>query len=150
MSVRRSAWAALVQKAQAEVELCQRQVHSAWAVVSKAQASWDAAQRMHHEYASRYRDAQAESHRIQDNLSQRQFLAQIQALQAAAAQELNRARGVHRARQQAQTLAELELRKMDKLVQIEADKRDRALRRQDQREMDALGVLRHQLNKSGA
>lgn len=143
----RSAWQALVQKAQVEVEVCQRQVQIAWAAVNKAQASWESAQRMHHEYVQRYKAQAAEAHRIEDSLNQRQFLSQIQRLQFTAAQELSRARQVHRQRQQAQTQAELELRKMNKLAELEADKVHAAERRQDQREMDALGVARHLFNK---
>jgi hypothetical protein len=139
----------LVHKAQQDVEACQRQVRSAWADVNKAQASWESAQRMHDEYAQRYKAESAQAHRLEDSLNQRQFLSQIQRLQFAAAQELKRARGVHQQRQQAQVQAELELRKMGKLAQLEADKAAGEARRKDQREMDALGVARHHFLKRG-
>ena len=147
MTTTRSAWGVLVQKAQVEVESCQKQVQSAWAQVNKAQASWESAQRMHHEYVVRYQEQAAKEHRLEDSLNQRQFLSQIQRLQFAAAQELNRARQAHRQRQQAQAQAELALLKMSKLAQLEAEKVDATQRRQDQREMDALGVSRHFLLK---
>lgn len=147
MAEPRSAWVVLVQKAQVEVDACQRQVQQAWTAVNKAQASWESAQRMHHEYTQRYKTDAAQAHRLEDSLNQRLFLTQIQRLQFAAAQELNRARQAHKQRQQAQTQAELELRKMSKLAQLEASKAQAAERRQDQREMDALGVARHLFNK---
>jgi flagellar biosynthesis chaperone FliJ len=143
----RTSWEILAQKAQLEVDNCQKEVQQAWRAVVAAKTQWEATQRMHNEYVASYHAAQNDPHRMHDNLNFRQFLAQVQRLQVHAEHELARARAAHRQRQQAKNLADQELLKMNKLVEMDGRRVRVEESRRDQQAMDALGVIRHHYSK---
>lgn len=133
----------MVQKAQKAADVTQRDMQVAWGAVQAAQKHWESTQQMHLEYVAKFRASREKAQLIEDTLNQRQFLAQIQQLQTVAAQQLHRAKLVHRHAQQVHQQSEVDLHKTRKLVEREEYKIQAEENRREQREMDAIGVARH-------
>ena len=143
MSTSRNCWPVLAQKAQGRADECRQVVNQAWSGVQKAHNHWVSVQRMVAEYTQRYNQAQRNSHTINDSLNFREFLGQLQTLAVKAEQDMLQAKISHQRAQQALAKAEHEVRKMNKLCELEVARAEQREKRQEQSQMDELAVMRH-------
>lgn len=145
----RNCWPALVKKANDALTQVQAELTQALTRVDQLRASHQRLCRLYDEYRLKEQQPQDQLMGMQASMNQRQFMAQLLNLQHRVVLDISKAETeVHSLRKKRQ-LAEIELQKMQTLEEQEQAAVRLEQQKQEQRQMDELGVRQFNLRLQG-
>jgi flagellar biosynthesis chaperone FliJ len=141
----RTTWPLLVKKAEDTLSKRRKEFKAATETMQKLEASRQRLLDMFEAYKAKLTQRQQESLAIADTTNFREFMSQLLRLVERVEDDLKIARSAQQHAKQRQTEAEMDLFKMEAMV--EKDEKAVALYRKqlEQRQMDALGITLHNL-----
>ena len=142
----RNCWPVLVRKAQDAVNEAQTQIAQALARVDQLEASHARLCTLYDEYRLQENQSTAPVMGMQASMNHRQFMAQLLTLQQRVVLDLSKARVTLSQMRKKRVVAEVELHKMTSLAEQDAKAVARDVLRQEQRQMDELGVRQFNLS----
>ena len=142
----RNCWPVLVRKAQDEVNQVQSDIAQALARVEQLQASHARLCSLYDEYRLKENQSDAPVMGMQASMNHRQFMAQLLNLQQRVTVDLGKAQATLAQMRKKRVLAEVELQKMESLVKQDAAALAREILRDEQKQMDELGVRHFNLS----
>ncbi len=142
----RNCWPVLVRKAQDEVNQVQSDIAQALARVEQLQASHARLSSLYDEYRLKENQCDAPVIGMQASMNHRLFMAQLLNLQQRVTVDLGKAQSTLAQMRKKRVQAEVELQKMESLVKQDAAALARELLREEQKQMDELGVRHFNLS----
>lgn len=142
----RNCWPVLVRKAQDAVNEAQTDIAQALARVDQLEASHARLCSLYDEYRLQENQNTAPVMGMQASMNHRQFMAQLLTLQQRVVLDLSKARATLAQMRKKRVLAEVELHKMESLAEQDAKAVARDVMRDEQRQMDELGVRKFNLS----
>jgi len=142
----RNCWPVLVRKAQDAVNEAQTDIAKALARVDQLEASHARLCSLYDEYRLQENQNTAPVMGMQASMNHRQFMAQLLTLQQRVVLDLSKARATLAQMRKKRVLAEVELHKMESLAEQDAKAVARDVMRDEQRQMDELGVRKFNLS----
>ena len=142
----RNCWPVLVRKAQDAVNEAQTDIAKALARVDQLEASHARLCSLYDEYRLQENQNTAPIMGMQASMNHRQFMAQLLTLQQRVVLDLSKARATLAQMRKKRVLAEVELHKMESLAEQDAKAVARDVMRDEQRQMDELGVRKFNLS----
>jgi flagellar export protein FliJ len=142
----RNCWPVLVRKAQDEVNQVQSDIAQALARVEQLQASHARLCSLYDEYRLKENQSDAPVMGMQASMNHRLFMAQLLNLQQRVTVDLGKAQATLAQMRKKRVLAEVELQKMESLVKQDAAALAREILRDEQKQMDELGVRHFNLS----
>ena len=142
----RNCWPVLVRKAQDAVNEAQTDIAQALARVDQLEASHARLCSLYDEYRLQENQNPAPVMGMQASMNHRQFMAQLLTLQQRVVLDLSKARATLAQMRKKRVLAEVELHKMESLAEQDAKAVARDVMRDEQRQMDELGVRKFNLS----
>jgi flagellar export protein FliJ len=136
----------LVRKAQDEVNQVQSDIAQALARVEQLQASHARLCSLYDEYRLKENQSDAPVMGMQASMNHRLFMAQLLNLQQRVTVDLGKAQATLAQMRKKRVLAEVELQKMESLVKQDAAALAREILRDEQKQMDELGVRHFNLS----
>jgi len=136
----------LVRKAQDAVNEAQTDIAQALARVDQLEASHARLCSLYDEYRLQENQNTAPVMGMQASMNHRQFMAQLLTLQQRVVLDLSKARVTLAQMRKKRVLAEVELHKMESLAEQDAKAVARDVMRDEQRQMDELGVRKFNLS----
>jgi flagellar export protein FliJ len=136
----------LVRKAQDAVNEAQTNIAQALARVDQLEASHARLCSLYDEYRLQENQNMAPVMGMQASMNHRQFMAQLLTLQQRVVLDLSKARATLAQMRKKRVLAEVELHKMESLAEQDAKAVARDVMRDEQRQMDELGVRKFNLS----
>lgn len=146
----RQCWSVLIQKATREKTSAQQALAQAQEQLDRLQGNAQRIEQMMADYRAQHESVQGQSHHMADSLNYRRFIDQLDTLRervhrdlAAATQQRERVR---------HTLLglEMELNKLSKLEEQDAQQAQKIANKREQSRMDEWGVMRFQLRNQNA
>jgi len=142
----RNCWPVLVRKAQDAVNEAQTDIAQALARVDQLETSHARLCSLYDEYRLQENQNTAPVMGMQASMNHRQFMAQLLTLQQRVVLDLSKARATLAQMRKKRVLAEVELHKMESLAEQDAKAVARDVMRDEQRQMDELGVRKFNLS----
>ena len=142
----RNCWPVLVRKAQDAVNEAQTDIAKVLARVDQLEASHARLCSLYDEYRLQENQNTAPIMGMQASMNHRQFMAQLLTLQQRVVLDLSKARATLAQMRKKRVLAEVELHKMESLAEQDAKAVARDVMRDEQRQMDELGVRKFNLS----
>jgi flagellar export protein FliJ len=136
----------LVRKAQDAVNEAQTDIAQALARVDQLETSHARLCSLYDEYRLQENQNTAPVMGMQASMNHRQFMAQLLTLQQRVVLDLSKARATLAQMRKKRVLAEVELHKMESLAEQDAKAVARDVMRDEQRQMDELGVRKFNLS----
>ena len=136
----RNCWPVLVRKAQDAVNDAQNNIVQALARVDQLEASHQRLCKLYDEYRLQEHTSQAPVMGMQASMNHRQFMAQLLNLQQRVVLDLDKAQTTLAQMRKKRLLAEIELQKMQSLVEQDNKAVAQDVKRHEQQQMDELGV----------
>jgi flagellar export protein FliJ len=136
----------LVRKAQDAVNEAQTDIAKVLARVDQLEASHARLCSLYDEYRLQENQNTAPIMGMQASMNHRQFMAQLLTLQQRVVLDLSKARATLAQMRKKRVLAEVELHKMESLAEQDAKAVARDVMRDEQRQMDELGVRKFNLS----
>ncbi|MEK7344181.1 MAG: flagellar FliJ family protein [Pseudomonadota bacterium] len=142
----RNCWPVLVRKAQDGVNDAQAEITKALARVEQLQASHQRLCTLYDEYRLQESQSTAPLMGMQASMNQRQFMAQLLNLQQRVVLDLSKAQAALAQTRKKRVQAEIELHKMESLVEQDIKAVALDAQRHEQRQMDELAVRQFNLS----
>jgi flagellar export protein FliJ len=143
----RQCWTVLVQKTTREKAAAQLAVTHAQEQLERLQANAQRIETMMSDYRSQHESVQGQSHQIADSLNYRRFIDQLETLRERVLRDVKAAATQRERLRQVLLGLEMELNKLAKLQEQDAQKALQQLNKREQNRLDEWGVMRYQFGK---
>ncbi len=146
----RQCWSVLIQKATREKTAAQQALVLAQEQLDRLQGNAHRIEQMMADYRAQHESVQGQSHHMADSLNYRRFIDQLDTLRERVRRDVGAALA-HRDRcRQMVVSLEMELNKLGKLQEQDAQKAQQQANKREQTRMDEWGVMRFQLRNQNA
>jgi flagellar export protein FliJ len=143
----RQCWSVLVQKATRDKTAAQLAMTQAQAQLERLQANAQRIETMMADYRTQHESVQGQSHAIADSLNYRRFIDQLETLRERVQRDVTAAATQRERLRQVLLGLEMELKKLAKLQEQDAQKEQQLQNKREQNRMDEWGVMRYQFGK---
>jgi flagellar export protein FliJ len=143
----RQCWSVLVQKTTREKAAAQQAVIHAQEQLERLQANAQRIETMMSDYRTQHESVQGQAHQIADSLNYRRFIDQLETLRERVQRDVTAAAAQRERLRQVLLGLEMELKKLDKLQEQDAQKVQQQLNKREQNRLDEWGVMRYQFGK---
>jgi len=143
----RQCWSVLVQKATRDKTAAQLAMTQAQAQLERLQANAQRIESMMADYRTQHESVQGQSHAIADSLNYRRFIDQLETLRERVQRDVTAAATQRERLRQVLLGLEMELKKLAKLQEQDAQKEQQLQNKREQNRMDEWGVMRYQFGK---
>jgi flagellar export protein FliJ len=137
----------LVQKATRDKTAAQLAMTQAQAQLERLQANAQRIETMMADYRTQHESVQGQSHAIADSLNYRRFIDQLETLRERVQRDVTAAATQRERLRQVLLGLEMELKKLAKLQEQDAQKEQQLQNKREQNRMDEWGVMRYQFGK---
>jgi flagellar export protein FliJ len=137
----------LVQKATRDKTAAQLAMTQAQAQLERLQANAQRIETMMDDYRTQHESVQGQSHAIADSLNYRRFIDQLETLRERVQRDVTAAATQRERLRQVLLGLEMELKKLAKLQEQDAQKEQQLQNKREQNRMDEWGVMRYQFGK---
>ncbi len=138
-------WSVLKQRAEAAAQEAQAEVNAIRARVNQLEASEAHIDKLKQDYLARYNEAQKQTHTIADNIAYRKFLDHLHGLRMRVTKQREAADYDLGVAKDKLSAARREQAKMEAMVEREERNAAAAAAKQEQRQMDEMGIRLHNL-----
>ncbi|MEY4258919.1 MAG: hypothetical protein RJA56_1820 [Pseudomonadota bacterium] len=143
----RQCWSVLVQKTTRDKTAAQLAMTQAQAQLERLQANAQRIESMMADYRTQHESVQGQSHAIADSLNYRRFIDQLETLRERVQRDVTAAATQRERLRQVLLGLEMELKKLAKLQEQDAQKEQQLQNKREQNRMDEWGVMRYQFGK---
>ena len=143
----RQCWSVLIQKATREKTAAQQALAQAQEQLVRLQGNAKRIEQMMTDYRAQHESVQGQSHHMADSLNYRRFIDQLDTLRERVQRDVNAASAQRDRLRQAVLALEMELNKLGKLQEQDAQKAQQQANKREQNHMDEWGVMRFQFGK---
>ena len=143
----RQCWSVLVQKATRDKTAAQLAMTQAQAQLERLQANAQRIETMMSDYRTQHESVQGQAHQIADSLNYRRFIDQLETLRERVQRDVTAAATQRERLRQVLLGLEMELNKLAKLQEQDAQKALQQLNKREQNRLDEWGVMRYQFGK---
>lgn len=143
----RQCWSVLVQKTTRDKTAAQLAMTQAQAQLERLQANAQRIETMMADYRTQHESVQGQSHAIADSLNYRRFIDQLETLRERVQRDVTAAATQRERLRQVLLGLEMELKKLAKLQEQDAQKEQQLQNKREQNRMDEWGVMRYQFGK---
>ncbi|CAN1523976.1 FliJ Flagellar biosynthesis chaperone [Burkholderiaceae bacterium] len=143
----RQCWSVLVQKTTRDKTAAQLAMTQAQAQLERLQVNAQRIETMMSDYRSQHESVQGQAHQIADSLNYRRFIDQLETLRERVQRDVTAAATQRERLRQVLLGLEMELNKLAKLQEQDAQKAQQQLNKREQNRLDEWGVMRYQFGK---
>ena len=143
----RQCWSVLVQKTTRDKTAAQLAMTQAQAQLERLQANAQRIETMMSDYRTQHESVQGQAHQIADSLNYRRFIDQLETLRERVQRDVTAAATQRERLRQVLLGLEMELNKLAKLQEQDAQKALQQLNKREQNRLDEWGVMRYQFGK---
>ena len=143
----RQCWSVLVQKTTRDKTAAQLAMTQAQAQLERLQANAQRIETMMSDYRTQHESVQGQAHQIADSLNYRRFIDQLETLRERVQRDVTAAATQRERLRQVLLGLEMELKKLAKLQEQDAQKALQQLNKREQNRLDEWGVMRYQFGR---
>ncbi len=146
----RQCWSVLIQKATREKTAAQQALAQAQEQLDRLKGNAQRIEQMMADYRAQHESVQGQSHHMADSLNYRRFIDQLATLRERVQRDVTAASTQRDRWRQSLLALEVELNKLGKLQEQDAQKAQHQANKREQSRMDEWGVMRFQWSKQAS